>query len=120
MLLTSTTFILFLLSGIACLAIGVFSKNQLSYYLGVFIIFFTGLMVLQLGFSEQTGQQLNESNDGNITSTTVSYAYTQSSGMWTNGIGLLLIIISAGLALNFYKERKEEREKKDNSLDVED
>jgi hypothetical membrane protein len=120
MILTSTTFILFLIAGLGVLGIGIFSKNQLAYYLGVLIIFFNGLMVLQNGFSEQTGQAINESVAGNMTSTAIAYTYTQSSGVWSNGIGLLLIVIAAGLALHFFRAGKEEERKKQESLEVDD
>lgn len=120
MLLTFTTLILFLIVGVLALAIGIFAKAQLPYYLGVIIIAFMGLMVLQFGISEQSGQSLQEITAGNSTSTTTTYTYTSTSATWTTGLGLLFVVIGAGLALNFYKERKDENQKKADSLEVED
>src|ERR1700754_357927 len=115
MLLTSTTLFFFLLGSVAALGIGIFAKRQEVYLLGIVLLFFMGLMVLQLGVSEQVGSTVTE--NGN--STSIVNTYEETTTTWTNGLGLLLVVIAAGLSLHFYKAGKDEKQKKADSIEVE-
>jgi len=118
MLLTFTTLLFFLLIAVACLAIGIFAKSQYPYMLSMVIFLFMGLMIIQLGISEQTGQSVQEVVSGNQTSSTVNYTYAQTTSGWTTGFGLLFILIAGGLMLNFYYEREDKKQKEADSLEV--
>lgn len=120
MILTTTALLAFLIVAVAALGIGIFSKRQEVYILGVVVLFFMGLMVIRLGVAEPTGQVLNETAAGNLTGTIVTTTYTTSSDTWTNALGLLFVVIAAGLSLHLYRSNEKEKEKKRDSLDVEE
>jgi len=120
MILTTTGLISFLVVAVAALGIGIFSKRQEVYLLGVIVLFFMGLMVIQLGVAEPTGQILNETTGVNLTGTVVTTTYTTSSDAWTNALGLLFVVIAAGLSLHMYRSNEKEKREKSDSIDVDD
>lgn len=120
MLLTFSTLAWFSILSVGAIAIGMALKRQEVYIFGVLIMFFLGLMIISGGIAEASGQELNESTTGNVTSTVVNTTYTTTSSVWTTGFGLLFIVIAAGLSLQLYKAGKEEDQKKHDSIEVED
>lgn len=117
MLLTTTTAIAFVLVAVLALGVGIFSKRNEVYMLGIVLLLFMGLWILQSGFSESIGGVLVD--DGNST-TTVTETFETSNTVWSNGFGLLLIVTAAGLGLHFYRAGKDEKQRKHDSIDVED
>lgn len=120
MLLTSTTLFFFLFISVASLGIGIFAKRQEMYLLGIVLLFFMGLMTVQLGIAEPTGKIQNATMIGNQSHTVETETYEISSGAWTNGIGLLFIMIAAGLSLHFYKADKDEKQRQADSIEIEE
>lgn len=116
MLLTTTTLLLFFAAAVLVLGVGIFSERNEAYFLGAIMLFFLGLMVMQNGVSEKVGQ--NETVVGNTTA--IVYNYEEMNETWQNGLGLLFILSGAGLALHFYRARKERREKEANSIDLDE
>lgn len=115
MLLTTTTFLILLGVSVLSVALGLFGKKNELYILGVVLLLFTGLWTLQEGISEPVGSVANET--GNITLTTTTYEAT--STVWGNGFGLLMVVVAAGLGLNFVRNRSEEKREKMESVDEE-
>lgn len=117
-------FFSFLGLSLVALGIGIFAERNEVYFCGVILLLFTGLLVLQGGINNSSGQLTNTSqtmigNDTNyVTSTT--FVYETTSDYWTNGIGLLLIVIAAGLSLHFYTAKKDREKSELESIDVKD
>lgn len=120
MLLTSTMFFGFLGLSIAALAVGIFSERNEVYYCGIILMLFTGLLVLQGGINNPVGETLNQTTVGNTSLTTTTTTYQSTSDYWTNGFGLLLVVIAAGLSLSFYKAKKDKEQQERDSIDIPD
>lgn len=116
MLLTTSTLVFFLLASIAALGIGIFSKRNEVYVLGIVLLLFMGLWVFQEGISQPVGSVVTE----NGTTTNIVNTYETSATTWTNGFSLLMIVTAAGLFLHLYKSGKEEKRRKADSIEVEE
>lgn len=114
MIITTAMLLFFIAVSVAIVAIGMFFEKQEVYFLGVLLLFFTGLMVLQTGFVERMGEISHEENG----TTTTIYSYESVSNTWNNGIALLCIVFAAGLSLHFYTAKKQREEKERDSLEV--
>lgn len=116
MILTTAMLLFFLAVSIGIVGIGMWAKRQEVYFFGVVLLLFIGLIVLQTGFVERTGEISHEENG---TKTTV-YQYESVSNTWNNGIGLACIVFAAGLSLHFYKSRKDEEQAELDRIDVDE
>jgi len=101
---------------IAAIAVGIFGKRNEVYLLGVVLLLFVGLWSLQEGISEPAGSVLNDSG----TTTVVTTTFETTTTVWTNGFGLLLVVIAGGLALAWNSNRKKARQEQLESVEDEE
>lgn len=125
MIFTATTILFFFLIGVGAVALGHFTKRQELYIFGVVVIFFMGLVILDDGVAVQTGVQINETDTQNPNNTTSidrvdTYVFNQEKDAFTNGLGLLSVLVAAGLALTWWQGRKKEKEQKLRSIELDD
>lgn len=124
MLLTAATITFFILIALFAVAAGHYMKRMELYFFGVVIMLFMGLYIITNGVAVQTGVEFNQTESpsaGNGTDIMRSEVinYDQETDQWTNGIGLLLVIIAAGLSLTYWRAGKKEKQEKLESVDFE-
>jgi len=108
------TILAFFLIALLALGIGHFSKRIELYFFGIIIMLFMGLFMINNGVAEQTGESIavNQTVVGNETmiAQTTTFVYEENQNVWTNGIGLLSVIIAGGLSLTWFRMRKAEKD----------
>lgn len=123
-LFTATLVLVFFLLALLAIAVGHHSDHIELYFFGVVLLLFMGLSTLVNGLPIQSGELIlfNETVVGNITSQdrVVTFVYEDNINVWTNGIGLLAVLIAAGLGLTWRDRRRKERVRKEQGLDLED
>lgn len=124
MLFTAWTILIFLLIGVAAVGLGHFSGHIEMYFFGALIMLFMGLFILSNGVSEKVGEYIlmNESVVDNVTSSvqSVDFVFDSNINIWTNGLGLLCVIIAAGLGLTWRSEKKKKDRERKLSIDLEE
>lgn len=124
MIITSTLLLIIVGVCVIALAIGHFTSRQEIYFLGVIFLFLTGLYTAAYGLDERVGDvtSTNQTISGGDTSysTVSTIVYEKQSTAQNTAIGLALVILSAGLALEFYSRRGKEERRKNESIEVDD
>lgn len=124
MLLTATTVLWFFIISILAVGIGYLIEKIELYTFGAVIMFIVSLLVIQGGIAEKIGVTTNstESLDGNETtvSKTETFVYEQNEGVVSNTVGLIGVLISAGLMMSGFLDYKRKKKERANKLDVGD
>jgi predicted tellurium resistance membrane protein TerC len=103
------------------LFLGYFFERREVFYLGVVILLFCGLSLIVEGFQVVTSTvdagTLTDSGGVVTVSTTTSYVYSSVDTLFTEALGVLLVIIAAGSAITFNGRNKRREAERRESVD---
>lgn len=128
MLFTVLTVLIFCLIAVAAIVGGHFSEKQELYVFGAVVLFLVGLYVAAFGVSVLVGVS-SVPCDYELVGDNVSFGgcavidtdvYEQVQDVWTTSIGLLFVVVAAGLLLTWNRDRVAKRTKKRRGLDFDD
>lgn len=121
MLFTAATIIGFALFAIIALVIGHFTEHIEIYFLGVVVLLVLGLFIIGNGIAEQVGvtRDFNETVTGNLTERVEvsTFVFDNNQNRFSNALGLLFIVIAAGLTLTWKRGKDARRLKAERSID---
>ena len=121
MLFTSSIILAFLAVGVLAVVAGFFMRKHELYIFGAVVLLLSGLILLTGDVSSVQGENIvTYSGNETVLNQTMTYVYAPQSDNWTNALGILSVVVAAGLSLTWWGSKQREEQKKKNSLDIED
>jgi len=121
MALTALIIISLLFFSVLCIGVGWFYVSRELFFLGVVIMLFMGFSILSSGFqvitSENNQGTLVDVNGTVVVDTVTEFTYSSVKDSTSNGVGLLFLIIAAGVSLGFDRMKKGKELKQSESLE---